>query len=206
MLIKGILLGLTLSIMIGPVFFVLMQISMESGTKKGIIYSAGVWLSDFAYLLLIYFGFSTILLLKDNPSFKSNMGIVGAIVLIIFGLTSAFAKKNSVTKKDEKLAVKDSNPLILIFKGFIINALNPFTLFFWLGMVTAIMISENANSNSFLVFLLGLFPTIVITDLLKINLAKKISNYLDERKLYYLKVSSGVILLIFGLRMLFISI
>ena len=183
-----------------------MQISMESGTKKGIIYSAGVWLSDFAYLLLIYFGFSTILLLKDNPSFKSNMGIVGAIVLIIFGLTSAFAKKNSVTKKDEKLAVKDSNPLILIFKGFIINALNPFTLFFWLGMVTAIMISENANSNSFLVFLLGLFPTIVITDLLKINLAKKISNYLDERKLYYLKVSSGVILLIFGLRMLFISI
>lgn len=206
MLIKGILLGLTLSIMIGPVFFVLMQISMESGTKKGIIYSAGVWLSDFAYLLLIYFGFSTILLLKDNPSFKSNMGIVGAIVLIIFGLTSAFAKKNSVTKKDEKLAVKDSNPLILIFKGFIINALNPFTLFFWLGMVTAIMISENANSNSFLVFLLGLFPTIIITDLLKINLAKKISNYLDERKLYYLKVSSGVILLIFGLRMLFISI
>ncbi len=206
MLIKGILLGLTLSIMIGPVFFVLMQISMESGTKKGVIYSAGVWLSDFAYLLLIYFGFSTIVLLKDNPSFKSNMGIVGAIVLIIFGLTSALAKRNTVTTKKEKLEVKDTNPLILFFKGFIINALNPFTLFFWLGMVTAIMISENANSTSFSIFLMGLFPTIVLTDLLKINMAKKISNYLNEVKLYYLKVGSGVILLIFGLRMLYLSI
>ncbi len=111
MLIKGVLLGLTLSIMIGPVFFVLMQISMESGAKKGIIYSAGVWLSDFGYLLLIYFGFSTVLLLKDNPSFKSNMGIVGASVLIIFGLTSVFSKKKKLVNSRKRLKVNDSNPL-----------------------------------------------------------------------------------------------
>ena len=203
MLIKGILLGLTLSIMIGPVFFVLMQIAMESGPKKGILYSFGVWLSDFSYLLLIFFGFSSIQLLKDNPTFKTNMGIVGAVVLIIFGLTSILAKKSINQKK--ALKVKDTNPLILIFKGFIINALNPFTLFFWLGIVTSIMVAENATATSFSIFLLGLFPTIVITDLLKIKLAKTISAYLNDAKLYYLKVGSGVLLLVFGVRMLVLS-
>lgn len=203
MLIKGILLGLTLSIMIGPVFFVLMQISMESGAKKGVMYSAGVWISDFAYLLLVYFGFSTIQVLKENPSFKTNMGFLGAGVLIFFGLTSILTKK--IIKNEKKLVVKDTNPLILFFKGFIINALNPFTLFFWLGIVTAIMVAENANSTSFMIFLIGLFPTIVLTDLLKIGMAKKISGYLDEMKLYYLKVGSGILLLLFGIRLLILS-
>ena len=54
LILKGIVTGFILSIMIGPVFFVLLEISIRKGVKAGIAFDIGVLVNDFLYILIAY--------------------------------------------------------------------------------------------------------------------------------------------------------
>ena len=48
---QGILAGLWINILVGPIFFGLIQLAAERGARAGLIYAAGIWLSD---ILLVF--------------------------------------------------------------------------------------------------------------------------------------------------------
>ena len=52
--IKGFLTGCVLSIMIGPVFFVLLETSIKRGIKAAIAFDLGVLLNDIVYIFIAY--------------------------------------------------------------------------------------------------------------------------------------------------------
>jgi len=43
---EGLLLGLSLSFLLGPIFIVLVQSSLEQGSKAGFLAAAGIWFSE----------------------------------------------------------------------------------------------------------------------------------------------------------------
>jgi len=49
---EGILFGLTLTILLGPIFIVLIQSSLENGSKAGLIAASGIWISDIIIVVL----------------------------------------------------------------------------------------------------------------------------------------------------------
>ena len=52
LIVKGIVTGFILSIMIGPVFLVLLETSIRKGVKAAIAFDIGVLLNDILYILI----------------------------------------------------------------------------------------------------------------------------------------------------------
>ena len=55
-ILEGLEMGLLLSMMIGPVFFALVNTSLDHGFKQSAILAFGVFLSDLVYVLVTNFG------------------------------------------------------------------------------------------------------------------------------------------------------
>jgi len=195
-LLSGIGFGLTLSIMIGPIFFALVQAAIEKGFRAGAMVGFGVWISDLFYILVVYFGISHIASLASNEGFKLYTGLLGSVILILFGIGS-IARTNKEYNKVEDIILPPTW-FSLWLKGFLINTINPFTIFFWIGVISTILIKDQSNENNNWVFLSGIFSTIVVTDLSKVVLAKTLRMYLNSGSLKLLKYISGIALICFG--------
>ena len=84
--------GFLLSIMIGPVFFVLLEISITKGFKSALIFDLGVLLSDLFYIVIsLFFAYQ----LKGLGDVKNNLAlsILGGSLFIAFGVYNLFFKK-----------------------------------------------------------------------------------------------------------------
>ncbi|NJN78418.1 MAG: LysE family transporter [Saprospiraceae bacterium] len=125
-LLKGITYGLMLCILIGPIFFALLQAGIEKGVKTGIAVGVGIWLSDFLYILSVYLGLSLIKEVADLPNFQFYVGTIGGIILIAFGIGTLLNNK----PVDRTQKIKKSGYFAHAVKGFLINTFNPFTVFF----------------------------------------------------------------------------
>ena len=60
LILKGIVTGFILSIMIGPVFFVLLETSIRRGVRAALTVDIGVFLSDVIYVLIAYIFYSQV--------------------------------------------------------------------------------------------------------------------------------------------------
>jgi threonine/homoserine/homoserine lactone efflux protein len=80
-LLKGFLTGLWLSLSFGPVFFLLIQTSVQKGIPQALFFDLGVLLSDLFYIIISFFGASVIL---GNEHYQDLIGIVGGLILVGF--------------------------------------------------------------------------------------------------------------------------
>ncbi len=89
-LIKGLALGLLLSISVGPVIFSIIRQSLNNGLKGGFVFVAGVSASD-VLLVAVCNIFSQ--LFKQAMSLEKVIGIAGSVFLILLGVYNIFFKK-----------------------------------------------------------------------------------------------------------------
>ncbi len=202
LLLDGILLGLVLSVSIGPIFFALVQTSIRQGIIAGIFVGTGIWISDLLCILVTYFGLSSLGNLIKTPSFLFYSGVVGGIFLIIFGLLLFFKKPPSLEQLRSNSA-RDESILSLWLKGFLINTINPFTIFFWLTTMTDGVINRSFSTAEVLLFFGGILGTIIITDFLKAYFADKIRKKLYPIHLKYLGRFAGIIVFGFGMALMY---
>jgi threonine/homoserine/homoserine lactone efflux protein len=128
---NGCLFGLLLTILIGPVFFSLLQTSIEKGFKSGVSMAIGISLSDALCILIVYLGVSPFL---NSEKFKLGLGIAGGFIMFTFGLYSIL---KPVPHKSAHKRIRGKNNVIKqILKGIMLNGINPFVLIFWVGMVS----------------------------------------------------------------------
>jgi threonine/homoserine/homoserine lactone efflux protein len=198
LLLKGMLFGLTVSILAGPIFFMLIQIGIERGLRAGMALGFGVWLSDFSFIFGIYHGLNQVIDFTKTGALKNYLGVGGGVLLVFFGLSTLLTKPPTV-KKDNILP---ASYLSLCIKGFLVNTINPFTLFFWLGIFSTTVTKDSLSEREIYIFIGGLLGAIIISDTLKVVLAKRISRYIKDAHILLLRRLSGVGLLGFGLFLL----
>ncbi len=150
--VNGVLLGLLISVLIGPVFFLLIEISIKEGFRSALFMDAGIILSDAACIFVAYFGMAALL---EEPRNKFIFVLVGSGVLLIMGILKLIPPKPKTGAETlREFQVKRSNPFWLAAQGFLYNLLNPSTIIFW---ITCIVISFFAFVKRFsLIPLLGL--------------------------------------------------
>ena len=68
--INGVQFGIVLAFLVGPVFFTIIQTSVEKGFFNGALVAIGVSISDILYVTICYFGLFQFL---SDPSSKKNM-------------------------------------------------------------------------------------------------------------------------------------
>src|SRR4051812_1428917 len=152
--------------MVGPVFFGLLQTSINKGFRQGVMYALGVSLSDISFIFLTYFGISTLL---ENPAVKNAVSLIGGLVTVIFGIYYLLKPTlESVPVADLPKGKRNSN---IILKGFFINFLNPSVLFFWIATVSIVSVQYAENQYRIVSFFFGIIASLFSTDVLKAYIA-----------------------------------
>ncbi|MEI6576428.1 MAG: LysE family translocator [Bacteroidota bacterium] len=193
-LVEGMLLGLTLAFLFGPAFFALIQTSIHRGFKSGLLMALGIFFSDTALLIACVFGFSKIITDEKNAFY---FGLIGGIMLIGFGIFTFTRKSHLENAEDQQL--KKPGPLTYILKGFFLNFANPFTWFFWMGVVVLVTSNFVDSPRHVYLFFGGALFTIITTDFIKCFIAHKIKRHLNNLILSRLNHAVGIALTIFGI-------
>lgn len=201
-ILKGIVSGFILAMLIGPVFFTLLQTSIERGFSSGVLVAIGISLSDAFYILLTFLGLSHFM---DSPDSKIYFAYVGGFILFLFGIYHLFIKSRRLLASDPAL-VKARNPVRYILKGFVINGLSPMVFLFWVGTVGFATTELGYDTTPEATIYFGsIVVTVFATDLLKAKLADKLRLVLTPRFVRLLNIVLGVMLVIFGGRLIFFA-
>jgi threonine/homoserine/homoserine lactone efflux protein len=201
-ILNGVLSGIVLAFLIGPVFFTILQTSIEKGFWSGFYVAIGVSLSDAFYITICYLG---VYQLFDKGNFKEYLAYFGGAVLLIMGLYYLIIKSKKLVHYDP-MKVKAKSPAKLFFKGFIINGLTPMVFIFWLGTVgVATTKLGYVTPGTAIPFFTAIVATVFITDVIKAKLADKLRVVLTPKFIRTMNFVLGVILLVFGGRLIFLA-
>lgn len=197
--VEGTVLGLTLSILIGPVFFTHLQTVIYRGFKAGNILSIGISASDIFLILLCYLGTAQLI---DNKYYKIALGFVGGAVLIFFGIYT-FLKKIRFSDLRPKSYLAANGVLKLLVKGFVLNFANPFVWFFWLGVVSLVNSTYGKNKIEILIFFSLVVGTYFFLNIIKGLLAFRIKRLIRPKTIMIINKFVGILLILFGIVLIF---
>ena len=201
----GIFWGIGLSFMIGPIFFALIQAGITRGFRAAIILSAGVWFSDLLYIILTYSGVTFLMDIIHGEHFKIYTGLIGGLILIGSGVSTLIKSRKALESNNSTINIKDLSDWSLFIKGFLVNTFNPFTVFFWIALNTNMASYGEFTKLQATVFFGALWGTIVVTDILKAFLAKKIKDSIRPFHILWIRLGCGIALIIFGVVLMFRS-
>ncbi len=209
LILKGVVTGFILSIMIGPVFFVLLETSITKGVRAALALDFGVLLSDLLYILIAYVFYSEVASLssKDN---RYIMNIVGGGMFMVYGLVSFLKKTQTANKSITSPAIPNSKDMVvLMVKGFLLNLANPMVIFYWFSIMTLATTYVNDATtihSPILFFLLVIIFTFFSFDVLKIIGAKYLRPLVTNKLLNGLNKLIGIVFGLFGLFLMLRSI
>lgn len=211
-LLNGIISGLILSFLIGPVFFVLLETSIKKGVKNAIFIDVGVIISDVLYLLLAYFFAQKVNeVLSDNHYVK----YIAALVFITMGVVSIMTRDKPKKKKqidiDEvlkeeptiKTRFRKRTAIGLILKGIGLNAINPGVLIYWIAACTAATEKLHVSENQMIYYFGATLLTMFGIDLLKIYFARKLKTKMTPKMISNISVVIGIFFIVFGIMFVF---
>jgi threonine/homoserine/homoserine lactone efflux protein len=109
----------------GPLFFQTIFQGAKTGARSGLIFSISHTVVEFSLIMLLTFG---LLAVKNEVFIRNIIGILGGIVLIIFGLYQivGLLKKKEITQNQEVPSHR------LFFIGILFTAFNPYFILWWL--------------------------------------------------------------------------
>lgn len=199
---QGILMGLALAMMVGPILFALVQTSLDRGILSGLIVGSGIWISDIIFIALIFTGFAYIENVIRLPDFEFYGGVIGGVILFAIGIGMVLSNEVDRTMMPRSRKQKTKEGINLWLKGFLVNTVNPFTVFFWMGIVSSGLGYEEFTFEKVGLFFVGLMGTIIITDALKVILAGQIRRRLTDATILRLRKISGLVLIVFGIALI----
>ena len=209
-ILKGIGLGLFLSISVGPIVFAIIKMSLRFGKKAGYVFIAGISVSDITMVVL---GNMAAELVRGILVYKTAIAIGGAILLLFVGCYSFFFKKDpSPDTGDVKLDIDEEllrnapdvnhihwrkRELFKIFaQGYFMNILNPGAIFLWLTWSTTF---TYLSLGSRIVLFGTTLAVVLITDIAKVVLAGALRKKLTPKALHNISKISALVLIGFGL-------
>jgi threonine/homoserine/homoserine lactone efflux protein len=199
-ILKGLLLGILLSISIGPVIFAIIKQSLTNGHKAGYAFVAGVSASDISLLFLCNFFTSLFTLVLNH---KNLIALGGAGFLLLLGLYTLIIKKIRLENlsEDNEKNMRKRDFLGVFVSGYLMNTLNPSVFLFWFAWTAAIG-NDAEESNSPIIYKLMVFGAcllfVLVSDLVKVVLAGKLRPKLTATNLTWINRVSGIIILIFS--------
>jgi len=205
LVIKGVVTGFLLSIMVGPVFFVLLETSIRRGVRAALAFDLGVLLSDVIYVLVAFVFYAQVSAIMVGER-QDSLKIVGGVLFIIYGIVT-YVKKPKESALDEvgNVINKSSDYLILALKGFFLNFANPLVIFYWFSVITLgakSTANNEADHYAILYYIAVILVTFFSFDLLKIFGAKKLRPLVTDKVLVILNHFIGIVFVVFGIFLL----
>ena len=203
-IIKGIITGFILSIMIGPVFFVLLETSIRKGIRAALTFDLGVLVSDIIYIMIAYIFFSEVSALTKGEN-EGLLKMTGGVLFIIYGVVTFFKTPSQHSVQEMGKITHTTKDYIMLFvKGLILNFANPMVIFYWFSVMTlGAKNDSNLDFSTQMIIYLSILLTVFFSiDVLKIIGAKKLRPFINDKVLKLMSHFTGVILFLFGIVLL----
>ena len=162
--------------------------------------ASGIWVSDIIIVSLTLLFIKRIDSVVQHPNFIFWMGLIGGVVLVAVGVVN-FMKKSHLDLDTEQVVA--TGWLGFWTKGFLVNTVNPFTFIFWLSTITSYVATKKLTVIESEYFAIAILLTIIVTDSLKVLMAKMIRKRINEKTLNIINKVAGCALIIFGFVLLF---
>ena len=192
-------LGIFLSFLIGPVFFVLLETSAVKGFRAALVFDLGVVFADIVFIVIAYFSsYKLIESLKNDPA----LFIFGGILMLTYGIIS-FIKlkklKNEVSEEEIEFVFQKKDYRALFIKGFLLNFINVGVLLFWFLILITVGPKLELETTRMLTFFSSVILTYLLVDTGKIVLAKQLKHKMTPKNILNIKKIISLLLIVFGM-------
>ena len=192
-------LGIFLSFLIGPVFFVLLETSAVKGFRAALVFDLGVVFADIVFIVIAYFSsYKLIESLKNDPA----LFIFGGILMLTYGIIS-FIKlkklKNEVSEEEIEFVFQKKDYRALFIKGFLLNFINVGVLLFWFLILITVGPKLELETTRMLTFFSSVILTYLLVDTGKIVLAKQLKHKMTPKNTLTIKKVISLLLIVFGI-------
>ncbi len=195
---EGFLIGLGMIVFIGPVFFTLLKSALSYGFWAGMMVALGIFISDVVCVGLCAFG--AIPFFK-NPLNQHWLAIAGSVIL--FGIGLKYLIKPDVNV-DKDLKLKAGHYTAYFAKGFLVNFVNPFVFLVWVSVIGLAQLKFGEGIDLW-IFLGAALLAILLTDSFKVLFAHRIKHLVQPKFLIRAYQVIGVVMLGFGVRLLWFA-
>lgn len=193
----GIPTGFIFSFALGPVFFTLIQNSIENGFRSAVFVAVGVIFADICLLFLAYSGVQAFL--PQGVDIAFWVRIFGGLLLIALGIAS-FLKK---VKTDIGIDASQKHYFWRYWaQGFFINLLNPANFAEWIGAAGYTKTVLYYNNIQNILFFSGALLAVFLTEIGVAFFAEKLRKVLTVSVMQCVNWVSGGLFCVFGLVLL----
>ncbi len=193
---QGLLIGATLTVMIGPITFTILDASLSGGISHGIATATGMWCSDVLYISLCYFGAQQLRDTMQSAEMTQVIGTIGGLILICIGLFIWLSRRQRERKVPRHKILHYSGHWL---RGFVVNTFAPFSLIFWPTVTLTIVLPKATSTPHASTFYIGVLSSIVIGDILKSFFAGWISHRISVVTIMQIRTGLAVLFVLVGL-------
>lgn len=194
--IDGLKFGMVLQLAVGPMCLMVFNTAKNVGFLVAITLVLAIAMVDAFYIILASLGVSKML---DTPKIKKAFKIIGALVLIIFGINIILNVFN--INIIPGLNVKPTSSNIFI-QGLILTLSNPITIVFWGSILTTKIIEDNLNKKDLTIFSVGLVSSTLIFLTIVAVLGTMLSSFIPDNVSSIMNIIVGILIVFFGIKMI----
>jgi len=192
---KGILIGLLVSIPLGPIGVLVIQRTVNKSRAAGLLSGMGAALSDTVYAIIA--GFSLTFIIDFIQEHEMIFQTLGAMVVLGLGIHIFF--KNPVTDL-RRNRIRGNTHLQDLLSSFLVTFSNPLTVFVFLAVFTSsgVAISLEQPYHAFFA-ILGIFTGAFLWWFSLSGIVSLFRHKINLRILWWINKTAGVIIVLFVL-------
>ena len=192
---KGILIGLLVSIPLGPIGVLVIQRTVNKSRMAGLLSGMGAALSDTVYAIIA--GFSLTFVIDFIRLHEMLFQVVGALVVLALGIHIFFTNPVKDLRRNR---LRGNTHFQDIISSFLVTFSNPLTVFVFLAVFTSsgVAVSLEQPYHSFFV-ILGIFLGAFIWWFSLSGIVSLFRHKINLRILWWINKTAGAIIILFVL-------
>ena len=193
-IIKGLLIGISVSAPLGPIGVLCIQRTLNKGFKSGFVSGAGAASADIIYAIIA--GFSITYISDFLIEYQTYIRIIGGAFLILVGIRISISNP---AKQIRKLRVKGNNYYKDYITSFLITVSNPITILAFGAFFTAFdMIDKNVNNFDITIMIIAVFSGSLIWWVSLISIVTIFKTRIRLRNLLWINRITGILIVLFA--------
>lgn len=190
-IIKGIIIGISVSAPLGPIGMLCLQRTLNKGKFVGFVSGIGAAFADTFYAVLAGFGVS--LISNFLNTYQVYFRVIGGAILLFLGIHMYFT--NPV--KQYRNPVRKKNMVGYFVSTFALTISNPLTVIFF-GAVFAAFVTTTTNIET-LLLILGVFIGAIAWWFAIVSITNIFRNKIKLRNLYWINKFTSIGIIIFAI-------
>lgn len=187
--IKGIVIGLSIAVPVGPIGLLCIKRTLEKGKASGFISGLGAATADLVYGIIAASGLAVIT--NVLVSYKSVLHLIGGLFLVYLGAMTFFKSSELGNAAKPKLAGD-------YFSTLGLTLTNPITIFSFMAIFAGLGFVQAGNLMQKILLVLGVFFGSLLWWLVLSQAVGTVKHRLNHKTISLLNMFSGAVIIILG--------